>query len=42
MTQGFQTGSETGGYGLLGIGVNIEGSDDTNSVAQIYLMIRPP
>ena len=26
MTQGFTTGSEAGGYELLGIGVNIEGS----------------
>ena len=35
LSQGFTTGSETGGYGLQGIGVNIEGSDDTNSVAQL-------
>ena len=35
VTQAFQTGSETGGYGLLGIGVNIEGSDDADGVAQI-------
>ena len=35
VTQGFTTGSQAGGYGLLGIGVNIEGSDDSNSVAQI-------
>ena len=35
VTQAFMTGSQAGGYGLLGIGVNIEGSDDTNSVAQL-------
>ena len=35
VTQGFQTGSETGGYGLQGIGFNIEGSDDTLGNAQI-------
>ena len=35
VTQGFTTGSQVGGYGLLGIGVNIEGSQDSNSVAQV-------
>ena len=35
LSQGFTTGSQTGSYGLLGIGVNIEGSDDSNGVAQL-------
>ena len=35
VTQGFETGSESGGYGLQGIGVNIEGSDDANGFAQV-------
>ena len=35
VTQGFTTGSKTGGYRLQGIGVNIEGSVDANSVAQV-------
>ena len=35
LSQGFTTGSEAAGYGLQGIGVNIEGSDDSNSVAQL-------
>ena len=35
LSQGFTTGSEDGGYGLLGIGVNIEGSDDSDSIAQL-------
>ena len=35
VSQAFTTGSQEGGYGLLGIGVNIEGSQDSNSVAQM-------
>ena len=35
LSQRFETGSNTDGYLLRGIGVNIEGSDDTNSVAQV-------
>ena len=35
LSQGFTTGSQAAGYGLLGIGVNIEGSDDSNGVPQL-------
>ena len=35
LTQEFTTGSDDFGYRLQGIGVNIEGSEDTNMVAQI-------
>ncbi len=35
LSQRFETGSNTDGYLLRGIGVNIEGSDDANSVAQV-------
>ena len=34
-SQGFTTGSSVHGYRLQGIGVNVEGSDDTNADAQI-------
>ena len=35
VSQGFTTGSDDFGYRLQGIGVNIEGSDDTNGVPQV-------
>ena len=35
LSQRFTTGPEAAGYRMLGIGVNIEGSDDTNGDAQI-------
>ena len=35
LSQRFETGSNADGYLLRGIGVNIEGSYDTNSVAQV-------
>ncbi|WP_423922378.1 choice-of-anchor R domain-containing protein [Candidatus Poriferisodalis sp.] len=35
VSQGFTTGPSTYGYRLQGIGVNVEGSDDSNSNAQI-------
>ena len=34
-SQGFTTGSNTDGYRLRGIGVNLEGSDDSNGDAQV-------
>ena len=34
-SQGFTTGSDSFGYRLQGIGVNIEGSDDSNGNAQV-------
>ena len=35
LSQGFTTGSNAFGYRLQGIGVNIEGSDDSNGNAQV-------
>ena len=35
VSQGFTTGSGEFGYRLQGVGINIEGSDDTNSVPQV-------
>ena len=35
LSQGFTTGSDAFGYRLQGIGVNIEGSDDSNGNAQV-------
>ena len=35
LSQGFTTGSDSFGYRLQGIGVNIEGSDDSNGNAQV-------
>ena len=35
VSQGFKTGSDKFGYRLQGIGVNIEGSDDTNGDPQV-------
>ena len=35
LSQGFTTGADAFGYRLQGIGINIEGSDDSNSVPQV-------
>ena len=35
VAQGFTTGPNAAGYELQGIGINIEGSDDSNSIAQV-------